>query len=65
MNGEKLLISVKNTFAEMPQIVDGMPLSKKAGHGFGTQSIRYITEKMKGNCQFTVKEDWFIVMVVV
>ena len=65
MNGEKLLISVKNTFAEMPQIVDGMPLSKKAGHGFGTQSIRYITEKMKGNCQFTVKEDWFIVRVVV
>ena len=65
MNGEKLLISVKNTFAEMPQIVDGMPLSQKAGHGFGTQSIRYITEKMKGNCQFTVKEDWFIVRVVV
>lgn len=65
MNGEKLLISVKNTFAEMPQIVDGMPLSKKAGHGFGTQSIRYITEKMNGNCQFTVKEDWFIVRVVV
>ena len=65
MNGEKLLISVKKTFAEMPQIVDGMPLSQKAGHGFGTQSIRYITEKMKGNCQFTVKEDWFIVRVVV
>lgn len=65
MNGEKLLISVKNTFAEMPQIVDGMPLSQKAGHGFGTQSIRYITEKMNGNCQFTVKEDWFIVRVVV
>lgn len=65
MNGEKLLISVKNTFAEMPQIVDGMPLSKKTGHGFGTQSIRYITEKMNGNCQFTVKEDWFIVRVVV
>ena len=65
MNGEKLLISVKNTFAEMPQIVAGMPLSQKAGHGFGTQSIRYITEKMNGNCQFTVKEDWFIVRVVV
>lgn len=65
MNGEKLLISVKNTFAEMPQIVDGMPMSKKTGHGFGTQSIRYITEKMNGNCQFTVKEDWFIVRVVV
>ena len=65
MNGEKLLISVKNTFAEMPQIVDGMPLSQKAGHGFGTQSIRYITEKMNGNCQFTVKEDWFIVRIVV
>ena len=65
MNGEKLLISVKNTFAEMPQMADGMPLSSKAGHGFGTQSIRYITEKVNGNCQFTIKDDWFIVRVVV
>ena len=64
MNKAKLLLSLKNTFAENPGMVDGMPQSRKSGHGFGTQSICYITEKLKGNCQFTVKNDWFILQVV-
>lgn len=64
MNNDKLLISIKNTFAEKPIIVDGMPYSRKAGHGFGTQSIRYVSEKLKGNCQFTVNDDWFVLRVV-
>lgn len=64
MNEDKLLISVKNTFAERPEIVDGIPQSRKNGHGFGTRSICYVTEKLKGNCQFTVKNDWFILRVV-
>lgn len=64
MNGDKLLISVKNMFAEKPVIVDGMPISRKEGHGFGTQSICYVTEKLNGNCQFSVKDDWFILRAV-
>lgn len=64
MNEDKLLISLKNTFAEKPELIDGIPQSRKAGHGFGTQSICYVTEKLKGNCQFTVKDDWFILRVV-
>ena len=64
MDDGKLLISLKNTFAEKPVLTDGIPHSSKEGHGFGTQSIRYVTEKLKGNCQFSVKDDWFILRVV-
>ena len=64
MNGNKLLISVKNTCAETPKIVDGLPQSGKNGHGLGTQSIRYVTEKLNGNCQFSVEGHWFILRVI-
>lgn len=64
MNDGKLLISVKNTFAKKPVLTDGIPHSSKEGHGFGTQSISYVTEKLNGNCQFSVKDDWFILRVI-
>lgn len=64
MDDGKLLLSLKNTFAVPPVMRDGIPHSNKAGHGFGTQSIRYVTEKLKGNCQFSVKDDWFILRVI-
>lgn len=64
MDDGKLLISLKNTFAEKPVLTDGMPHSSKEGHGFGTQSIRYVTEKVNGNCRFSVKDGWFILQVV-
>lgn len=64
MNGNKLLISVENTCAETPKIVDGLPQSSKNGHGLGTQSIRYVTEKLNGNCQFAVQDHWFILRVI-
>lgn len=41
-----------------------MQYSSKEGHGFGTQSIRYVTEKLNGNFQFSVKDDWFILRVI-
>ena len=64
MNGKKLLISIKNTFAEKPKMVDGIPYSEHEGHGFGTQSIRYITDKLNGNWQFSIKDGWFILRIV-
>ena len=39
MNHDKLLISLKNTYAIKPQIIDGLPYTSEAGHGFGTKSI--------------------------
>lgn len=65
MYGEKLLISIKNTYGEKPDMVDGIPQTKESGHGFGTQSIRYMTEKLKGNCQFLVDEKYFVLRIII
>lgn len=29
-----------------------MPVTRHAGHGFGTKSIKLAVERMNGNCQF-------------
>lgn len=62
---QKLLISIKNPCANLPEIRDGLPQSKKIGHGFGTKSIRYIVEKDGGNCQFSIDGDSFLLRVIV
>lgn len=61
---EKLLISIKNPIAEKPKLIDGIPHSNQEGHGYGTQSIRYTTEKLNGNWQFSIKDDWFILKII-
>lgn len=60
----KLLLSVKNAVRNPPAFVDGLPVTHRRGHGFGTQSIRYITERLGGNCQFSVQDGWFVLRVV-
>ena len=60
----KLLLSVKNPTYTIPAFVDGLPLSPKAGHGYGTKSIRYMTERLGGHCQFAVQDDVFSLRVV-
>ena len=60
----KLLLSVKNPVDQAPVFVDGLPVSDKTGHGYGAQSIRYITERLGGNCMFCVQDGMFIVRVV-
>lgn len=61
----KLLLSVRNSFQGQITFSDGLPISTKAGHGYGTQSIRYMTDRLGGNCQFTIEEDEFVLRVVV
>ena len=61
----KLLMSVKNHFGNKPVFSAGVPVSSQKGHGYGTQSILYLTERMGGNCQFTIDEDNFILRVVI
>ena len=63
-NNGKLLLSVKNPVFRMPQFVDGMPVTNRKNHGYGTQSIRFMTEKLGGNCQFSVQDGHFLVRVV-
>lgn len=64
MNGSKMLLSMKNTFAQRPSLRDGLPQTTEAGHGFGTQSIRYVAEKLNGHCQFSIVDEWFVLQVI-
>ena len=61
----KLLLSVKNPYFRKPTIIDGLPVSSKPNHGYGTQSIRYMTEQMGGKCQFILEEQQFVLRVVI
>lgn len=60
----KLLLSVRNPFAKKPVFADGLPIPDQEGHGYGTQSIRYMTERLGGNCQFTADNRMFVLRVV-
>ena len=60
----KLLLSVKNPFKERPVFIDGLPTSNRKGHGYGTQSIRYMTERLGGKCQFILQNNMFVLRVV-
>lgn len=62
--GRKLLLSVENPYKKEPVFSDGVPVSKRSGHGYGTQSIRYITERLGGKCQFSAKKGIFTLQVV-
>lgn len=63
-SNEKLLLSVKNPVGKKIVFSDGLPVSDRSGHGLGTQSIRYMTQRLGGNCQFSVQGDTFILRVV-
>ena len=62
---EKLLLSVKNPFGKTPVFADGIPVSDKKGHGYGTQSIALLTERMGGNYKFAIEDNKFVLMVVI
>ena len=64
-SNDKLLLSVKNYFDDNIIFSDGLPVSNKPGHGYGTQSMRYMTERIGGKCQFTIERKEFILRVVI
>lgn len=61
----KLLLSITNPCGDMPVIIDGLPISSKHGHGFGTQSIRHLAERMGGKCLFSANDGIFSLMVII
>lgn len=63
-SGSKLLLSIKNPVGRQVLFSDGLPITREDGHGYGAQSIRYMTERLGGNCQFCVQDDTFILRVV-
>ena len=64
MYDDKLLLSIKNPYANTVELVNDLPYSNKNGHGLGTRSIKYVTEKLKGNYQFIAKNGQFTLRVV-
>lgn len=64
MNEDKLLMSIKNPYAHKVEMIDGIPQAKGVGHGLGTKSIKYVVEKLNGNCQFVAKDGQFALRVV-
>lgn len=64
-SGGKTLLCIKNPCEKPPVFRDGLPVTFRSGHGQGAVSIQYATEKLGGNCQFTMEEDCFVLRVVV
>lgn len=64
-SGGKILLSVKNPVSEPPHFVDGLPVSKREGYGYGTQIIRYMTERLNGKWQFLIKNNTFTLKVII
>ncbi len=64
-SGGKILFSIKNLYQHAPEFVDGIPVTHEKGHGFGTQSICYLTERLKGKYQFSLKDNWFVLRVII
>ena len=60
LNEEKLLISLKNTYADKPEFMNGLPYTSEGRTRFGTKSIWYVAEKLNGSCQFSVTDTYFI-----
>ncbi len=61
----KLCIEIRNTYHTEPIFHQGLPVSKKHGHGFGTKSMAHIVEKHGGIYQFSVKDGFFIFQATV
>ncbi|MBQ7916295.1 MAG: sensor histidine kinase, partial [Firmicutes bacterium] len=64
----KLLFSVKNPYnASLHPLtwINQLPASTQKGHGYGTQSILYLTEKLGGKCQFIAENNMFVLRVII
>ena len=64
-NGDKLLLAIKNTYLQPPEFVNELPISKRSGHGIGAQSIVYNCEKIGGQYQFYLEDEFFVLRVIV
>lgn len=64
MKNDRLLLSIHNAYITVPVFKDGLPVTDATGHGLGTQSIQYMTSKLKGNCQFMAEDGLFTLRVV-
>lgn len=60
-----LLLSLENPVEQIPDFVDGIPVSRKTGHGIGIKSMVYYTEKLHGQCHFSVTDHRFVLKIII
>lgn len=60
----KLLIEIKNPYTCPITIEDGLPVSNQEGHGYGCRSIRSITDRNRGLCNFEPQDGIFTLRVM-
>lgn len=59
-----LLLSIENPYTGDVNIVDGMPVAKQKGHGFGTRSIASIVQHHGGQISFSAQNNIFLMRVM-
>lgn len=60
-----LLLRIENPIVRPPHFVDGIPVSRRKGHGLGVKSIVYYTEMLHGQCQFSVSNRIFLLRIII
>ena len=60
----KLLVEIQNPCAEGLVMRDGLPVSERAGHGYGCRSIQTIAERRGGLCEFRAQGGIFSMQLV-
>lgn len=61
----KLLISVSNPYVGTIESVNGLPVSRVEGHGYGVKSIKTIVERCGGTCSFEWENGAFTTRIVI
>lgn len=59
-----MILRIENTYDTAPTFEDGMPISNSDDHGMGTKSIKAVTEKIGGDCRFTLDKGMFVLSVI-
>lgn len=60
----KLLIEIKNPYADKITMRDGLPVAGREGHGYGCRSIRVLCERYRGICTFEPENGLFTLRVM-
>jgi len=62
---DNLLIEIKNPFVGEIVMQDGLPITKRANHGYGCRSIQTIAKQNRGGCVFETEDGVFILRVYI
>ena len=58
--GGKVYLQISNPCPWEVPFRNGLPLSRREGHGMGTRSIQSLVKRYGGVCSFTVEKGWFL-----